>query len=421
MILSRRLLPTRTELVPWTDRRGRFHPLRAVTLALLALPVLWLVYRWATHQLGGRPLNAAIHSTGYTAVWLLTASLAMTPAKALAWLPNLTVVRRMIGNAVLAYAALHLTLYMADQNWRLVTIVSEILLRFYLTIGFAALLGLLALGLTSTDGWVQAMGRRWKRLHRVVYAVAALGLVHYVLQSKLDVSQAMLAAGAFVWLMLWRTLPAGRDRAWLPLLLLSFAAAAATVALEYAWYRFGTRIDPMKILRSEIDVAWGLHPAGQVLALGLIVTVAAELRRLGLTAFGAGPLFTILVYAIGALVPDATAFFFGWTADDPAPGALPPYALDGVWLALFALLGLARWRLGQPSQRRWCDAFWIACLLYNTLLITPDNHLISWSCAALIIGGSLLLLQRAWSVSRWAALAVLPLALTLAYEAAALT
>ena len=421
MILSRRILPTRTELIPWTDRRGRFHPLRAITLAVLTLPALWLAFRWFNGQLGGRPLNAAIHSTGYTAIWLLTASLALSPAKAIAWLPNLTVLRRMTGNAVLAYAALHLTLYMTDQNWRLLTIASEIILRFYLTIGFVALLGLVALGLTSTDGWVQSLGRRWKRLHRIVYAIATLGLVHYVLQSKLDVSQAMLAAGTFVWLMLWRTLPAGRDRAWLPLLLLSMAATAATVALEYAWYRLGTRIDPMKILRSELDITYGLHPAGQVLALGLLAAAATELRRLAMTPFGAKPLYTMAIYALGALAPPAAAFLFAWTVDDPAPNTLPPYLLNTLWLALFALLGLARCHLAQPTQRKWCDAVWIACILYNTLLLTPDNPLISWTCAALIIATALLLGQRTWPTSRWAALTLLPLTLTLAYEAATLT
>ena len=222
---------------PWTDRRGRLHPLRAGVFTLLLLPLAWLALRWAGDALGARPLNAAIHATGYWAAWVFLISLLVSPAKALLGMPNLVVVRRMIGVGALCYAALHLLLYVADQNWRLGAAATEILVRFYLTIGFVTLLGVTALGVTSTDGWVKRLGRNWKRLHKLAYGFAALALLHFFLQSKADVSQATVAAGVFAWAMLWRVLPAGRDRGPLALIGLALAAGVMALAFEYAWYR----------------------------------------------------------------------------------------------------------------------------------------------------------------------------------------
>ena len=391
MIALRTVLPGRVELIPWTDKKNRFHPLRATVLALLFAPVAWLAIRWAAGMLGPEPVNAAIHSTGYWTIWLLLAALVVRPAKALAWSPNLIVVRRMLGNAALAYALLHLTLYATDQKWRLLTIVAEIVKRFYLTIGFAALLGLLVLGLTSTDGWARALGPRWKTLHRTAYVLTVLGLVHYLLQSKLDVSQALLAGGVFSWLMLWRALPSGRDREWAPLLAISFAATALTLAYEYGWYRFGTRADPLRILRGELDVSFGLSPAGQVLALGLLATAAAELRRWSQLRPDTRAL-TMLVFALSGLLDRVVALFAGWSLDDLVPASALASA------GLLAIVGLVRWSLRATPQRRLVDAMALACLvdmLWADYAGTPDHH-VAGTLAALAGSLALLLGRRLW-------------------------
>lgn len=420
MSLAVSVAPSWTELVPWTDKRGRFHPLRAATFAILLAPGIWLLARWLGDMLGPRAVNAAIHSTGYYAVWLLVASLVITPLKALAGLPGIVVLRRMIGNAALFYAILHLLLYATDQNWRLLTIGTEILWRFYLTIGFVSLLGLVALGLTSTDGCARTMGRWWKRLHRVVYAIMVLGLVHYVLQSKLDVSQALLAIGVFAWLMIWRLLPAGRDRTWAPLLGISFAAAAATLACEYLWYRFGTRIDPWKVVMAETDVTFGLRPAGQVLALGLLATGLTEIRRIGMTPVGATLPFTVALFAGGGVVDDAAAFFMGWSMLDVTPEGMSVAGLDVVWMALLALLGVARWKLRHSWHRHLIDAIWVGCLIEHIVVVGTGSASMGAVSAGLIVASSIVLGQRVWCVSRGAAITLIPLALLLAYEVASL-
>ena len=96
----------------------------------------------------------------------------MTPARALFdWMP-LVQIRRRIGVAAALYAGAHFLIYVLDQKWNLVVVATEIVKRFYLTIGFVALLVLVALAITSTDGWQKRLRRNWKRLHWLIYPAA---------------------------------------------------------------------------------------------------------------------------------------------------------------------------------------------------------------------------------------------------------
>ena len=400
--------------LPWTDKKGRPHVLRSVIFALLLLPGLVLAVRWGVWGLGTRPLKVAIHSTGYWAVWLLLASLVVTPLKALTGNMQWPVVRRMVGVSSLAYALIHLSLYMADENWLLLHIGSEIVSRFYLTIGAVALLGLIVLGVTSMDVMVRRLGARWKQLHRVVYAIAVLTAVHYVLQSKADVSQALIASGVFAWLMVWRRLPVGRDRTALPLLALAPAAALVTLAAEFLWYRFGTNIDVWKVMRLEADVQYGLHPAALVLALGVLVAGTVELWRLARTDLGGTAAFTVLVYSAGAFVDDLGAFLFGLL---PYDDQVPRMPLNLAAAAVFALMGLARYRLRTAGQRRLLDALWACAALYPLLALQTEDHSLLVAAAAVVVIGTVIASGRAWPISRTAAVLLLPLGAWIAYEA----
>ena len=123
-------------------------------------------------------------------------SLAITPfARILEW-PRLLTVRRMIGVTALVYASVHFSLYIVDQKFNLLTVASEIVKRFYLTIGFVALSGLIALGVTSTDAAMKRMGRRWKQLHRLVYPIGVLALLHYFIQTKANVGEPVVRLGS---------------------------------------------------------------------------------------------------------------------------------------------------------------------------------------------------------------------------------
>ncbi|MBL6077196.1 sulfoxide reductase heme-binding subunit YedZ [Belnapia sp. T18] len=246
---------------PWRDRAGRFSSLRAVTLALVLAPAAWLLVTYTTKGLGPEPAKAALREIGLWSIRLLLVTLAVTPVGRILASPRLLSLRRMLGLATLGYAMLHLLLYAADQNFVASRIASEIALRFYLTIGFVALLGLAALGWTSTDGWMRQLGRRWKRLHGLIFPIAALGVFHFFLQSKSQLWEAVLAAGLLAWLILWRLLPAGARLHPIALLLLAPATGLAAAGVEYAWYALATNLPADRILAANLDVSFGLRPA----------------------------------------------------------------------------------------------------------------------------------------------------------------
>ncbi len=93
-------------------------------------------------------------------------------------------------------------------------VASEIALRFYLTIGFIAWLGLAALAATSTDAMIRRLGPRWKTLHSLVYGIAAIALLHFMIQAKADVSEPVMMTGFFLILMLFRVLVKRGAPAW---------------------------------------------------------------------------------------------------------------------------------------------------------------------------------------------------------------
>ncbi len=269
---------------PWLDRAGRLSPFKSVVFAALFLPAAVLAVQLATDTLGPRQLNALIHATGLWTIRLVLLSLTITPFRAVLGWPNLPLVRRMVGVAAAAYGVAHLALYVIDQNGRLIHVGAEIIHRFYLTVGFVALVGLVALAATSTDRWVRRMGKNWKRLHQMIYAVGVLAVWHAALQSKANVGEAMLMAGLFVWLMLWRALPDAWRRSWPALMALAVGASCATAAIEYAWYAVATRIPLDRVFAANLDIDWedGLRPAHWVLIVTLAVAVAGAVhsRRL---------------------------------------------------------------------------------------------------------------------------------------------
>jgi methionine sulfoxide reductase heme-binding subunit len=267
-------------IVPWRDRHGRFLPLKAVVLAAGFIPGLVLAFWWASGRLGGRPVTEVIHGTGDWAIRYILIALAITPAVRILHLPRLLLVRRIVGLTALAYVLAHLTLYAVDVNLRLGFVVSEIIHRFYLTIGFVTLLGLAALGITSTHGWMRRIGPWWKRLHSGIYVLAVMALLHYFIQSKANVSEPVFFSGLFVWLMLWRTVPMTWQRSIVTHLTLTMLATGAAAGIEFAWYAIATGINPWRILAASETLRFGLRPAHYVALTGLGVTLLSLLRRI---------------------------------------------------------------------------------------------------------------------------------------------
>lgn len=182
----------------------------AVALAPLAL----LAADAAFHRLGANPIEAVLNRLGFWTLTFLTLSLAPTPLHRWggpAWPLRL---RRLLGVTAFAYAALHFAWYLGvDQFFDLQVVAADVVKRPFITVGFAALLLLLPLAVTSTDGWVRRLGfARWKALHRLAYAAALLGVVHFVWRVKADRLKPALFAVAIGLLLLARLRPAAAKR-----------------------------------------------------------------------------------------------------------------------------------------------------------------------------------------------------------------
>ena len=269
--------------MPWNDKSGRVSPLKTTTLVLVTLPALWLLYSATFVGLGARPVTEAIHFLGDWTIYFLLMTLAVTPARRLFEWSRLIQIRRILGLTTLFYILGHLTLFIVDSQFDLVFVGQEIVLRIYLTIGFTAILGLIALGVTSTDGMVRRMGGpAWNRLHRLVYVIGVLGFIHYYMQAaKSDLTRPVLFSGFFVWLMGYRLMALfGFKTGLVPLVVLAIASALTTALADAAGFALTTPgISFHRVLLANLDFAYQVRPAWWVLAAGLAVAVAVEVRR----------------------------------------------------------------------------------------------------------------------------------------------
>ena len=165
-------------------------------------------------SLGADPVKKLEHECGKTALNLLMITLSVTPVRSLTGLPQLLRLRRMLGLFAFFYAVVHFTIYLVldlELNFRLLG--ADIAKRPYITIGFTALVLLVPLALTSTNGMMRRLGARWQRLHRLIYPIAALAVWHFYWQVKRDVREPLLYLGILALLLgyrllRWQRLPA---------------------------------------------------------------------------------------------------------------------------------------------------------------------------------------------------------------------
>src|SRR5438128_315811 len=148
--------------------------------------LLWDVYR---KQVGANPLEFVTRTTGMLTLAFLLITLAISPLRRITGLNWLIRFRRMLGLFAFFYGSLHLATYVAfDRFFHLTTIPSDIVKRPFIAIGMTAFLLMLPLAITSTDKMVKRLGgKRWARLHRIVYAAGVLGVLHYYMLVKSDV------------------------------------------------------------------------------------------------------------------------------------------------------------------------------------------------------------------------------------------
>jgi sulfoxide reductase heme-binding subunit YedZ len=244
------------------------------------LPALWLIERTLTHDLGSRPINEAIHFTGTWTIRFLVATLAVTPLRVLGRWPKLIGIRRYLGLTTFAYAALHLSLFILDQHFDLIHVAAEIALRFYLLIGFTAFISLCILAATSTDASIKRLGaQRWTKLHKIIFILTPLGIVHSFLQAKIDVTDATIIASVAVLLISLRVLKRYGD-ANNPVAVAGVAVgvALATALIEAGWFAVLTGVDPRLVLEADLDITMG-RPVWYALGAGILATLIALIRR----------------------------------------------------------------------------------------------------------------------------------------------
>ena len=162
----------------------------AVFIACL-IPLALLALRAWRDQLGANPIEYITRSTGWWTLTFLMITLAVTPARKLLSMPWLLRLRRMLGLFAFFYASLHFTTYIwLDQFFDLHDIVKDVMKRPFITVGFTAFLLLIPLAATSTNAMVKRLGaRRWQWLHRAVYAIGTLGVLHFLWLVKKDIRE----------------------------------------------------------------------------------------------------------------------------------------------------------------------------------------------------------------------------------------
>lgn len=185
------------------------HPaVKPLIFGLCLLPLVWLVYAALGNQLGANPAEALIRATGDWTLRFICIVLAVTPLRVIFGTPALARFRRMLGLFAYFYAAVHLLSYSwFDMGFDFQEIAKDIAKRPFILVGFSAFVLLTSLAATSFNAAIKAMGaRRWQQLHRLVYLIAGLGLLHFfwMRAGKNDFAEVAVYAAMVAMLLGWR-------------------------------------------------------------------------------------------------------------------------------------------------------------------------------------------------------------------------
>jgi sulfoxide reductase heme-binding subunit YedZ len=173
--------------------------------AICLLPLARLVVLGGSGGLGANPIEFITHSTGTWTLTGLMVTLSLTPLRRLTGRTDLIRYRRMLGLFTFFYACLHFVTYIwLDQFFDLAAIAKDVIKRPFITIGFAAFVLLIPLAATSTRAMMRRLGRRWQQLHRLVYVVAMLAVIHYAWLVKKDLTEPLVYGAALVLLLIMR-------------------------------------------------------------------------------------------------------------------------------------------------------------------------------------------------------------------------
>jgi methionine sulfoxide reductase heme-binding subunit len=180
--------------------------LKVVVFLLCLVPLSVLVWKGFNGLLGANPVDVITRSTGRWTLTFLLITLSMTPLRKLAAMPWLVRFRRMLGLFAFFYGTLHMMTYVwLDKSFDVHAMLHDIYKRRFITAGMTAFTLMLPLALTSTAGWIRRLGgKRWQKLHRLIYLSAAAGVVHFIWLVKADLRKPLTYGAILLVLLLYR-------------------------------------------------------------------------------------------------------------------------------------------------------------------------------------------------------------------------
>jgi methionine sulfoxide reductase heme-binding subunit len=179
--------------------------LRIIVHLACWVPLALLIWDGLHNNLTANPIQEITHRTGKTALILLVLSLLCTPANIVLGIKQALPLRRPLGLYAFFYVCLHLLIFAVIDyglDWQLIQ--EAIVEKRYVLVGFAAFLLLVPLAITSTKGWQRRMGKRWKRLHQLVYLAAPLAVIHFIWLVKADIREPLMYGALVAGLLLLR-------------------------------------------------------------------------------------------------------------------------------------------------------------------------------------------------------------------------
>ncbi|AFI84900.1 sulfite oxidase heme-binding subunit YedZ [Methylophaga nitratireducenticrescens] len=168
--------------------------LKRLVFIISLLPLSWLIYALLTDQLGANPIEAVTRDTGVWALRFIMVTLLISPLRKLTGINQFIRFRRMLGLFAFFYASVHMLLYLGmDQFFDVHEIWLDIVKRPFITIGFISFVLLIPLTITSTDKMMKRLGgRRWKKLHYLIYLIVVLSCVHFYMLVKQDKTEPLI-------------------------------------------------------------------------------------------------------------------------------------------------------------------------------------------------------------------------------------
>lgn len=168
--------------------------LKGLVFGICLLPLIWLSYALLTDQLGANPIEAITRDTGLWALRFIIVTLLISPLRKLTGRNEFIRFRRMLGLFAFFYASVHMLLYLGlDQFFDVQEIWLDIVKRPFITIGFISFILLIPLTITSTDKMIKRLGgRRWKKLHYLIYLIVVLSCLHFYMLVKQDKTEPLI-------------------------------------------------------------------------------------------------------------------------------------------------------------------------------------------------------------------------------------